>query len=609
MFNYGEALQKSLFFYAAQRSGRLPADNPVAWRGDSALEDGADVGVDLTGGYYDAGDHGKFALPMFGTLTLLAWGGIEYPQGYTAAGQREGLLAAVRWGTDWILKANPAPNVIYGQVGKPSWDHAYWGPPETMTMPRPAYVINSQKPGTEVAGEAAAALAAASILFREADAAYSAVMLARARQLFAFADGFRGAYVDAIPEAAGYYNSFSGYYDELVWAAAWMHRATGEAHYLAKAEALYAERFASASLRWTHNWDDKIYGAAVLLAQTTGKSVYRGAVERSLNYWTVGDNGQRIATTPGGLAWLSQWGSLRYAATTAFLAGVYADRVGDTGTRYSDFSKRQIDYILGANPQGRSYVVGFGNNPPRNPHHRGAHGSWDNNINNPPDNRHILYGALVGGPTSASDSAYADNRSDYVANEVALDYNAGFTGALARLAGRHGGSAAAGFPPPSVPDREFFVEAAINQQGPGFTEIRALLNNRSAFPAGASEFLSFRYYVNLGETLAAGIQPAQLRVTTAYNQGAVVSGPFIHDAARSLYYFVADFTGTRIAPGSSQTFRKEVQFRISLPPGAPAAAWNSANDPSFAGLATGTPAATEKIPVFQENDILGGSVP
>jgi hypothetical protein len=52
-YDYKEVLCNSLLFYEAQRSGKLPPDQKVTWRKDSALNDGSDVGVDLTGGYYD----------------------------------------------------------------------------------------------------------------------------------------------------------------------------------------------------------------------------------------------------------------------------------------------------------------------------------------------------------------------------------------------------------------------------------------------------------------------------------------------------------------------------------------------------------------------------
>ena len=52
-----------------------------------------------------------------------------------------------------------------------------------------------------------------------------------------------------------------------------------------------------------------------------------------------------------------------------------------------------------------------------------------NDYNNPGPNPQILYGALVGGPDQNDN--YQDNRSDYVMNEVACDYNAGFQGAIA----------------------------------------------------------------------------------------------------------------------------------------------------------------------------------
>jgi endoglucanase len=441
-FNFGEVLQKSLYFYDAPRSGKLPDGFRVSWRGDSGLGDGSDAGLDLTGGYHDAGDHVKFALPMASSLTMLAWGGIEYPEGYRRAGQWRYLLDAVRWGTDWLMKAHPRDRVFYAQVGDGHLDHAFWGPPERMTMWRPSFAVTALRPGSEVTGEAAAALAAASILFRNDDPAYAAKALDHARRLFDFADRYRGVYSDSIPQAADFYKSWNGFWDELIWSAVWLYRATGELPYLVKAETLYAERYAGQALRWTQDWDNKIQGATILLARGTGKETYRRAVENWLDFWSTGG----VQRTPGGLAWLGQWGSLRYAANTAFLAFVFADTVGDRGTRYRDFARSQILYMLGENPARRSYVVGFGNNPPRNPHHRAAHGSTTNSINDPVNNRFVLFGALVGGPSRPDDFSYRDDRTDYVSNEVAMDYNAGFQGAIARLVQVEGGTPLPGFP-------------------------------------------------------------------------------------------------------------------------------------------------------------------
>jgi hypothetical protein len=44
-----------LYFYEAQRAGKLPSTNRVSWRNDSVLSDGQDRGVDLSKGYFDAG--------------------------------------------------------------------------------------------------------------------------------------------------------------------------------------------------------------------------------------------------------------------------------------------------------------------------------------------------------------------------------------------------------------------------------------------------------------------------------------------------------------------------------------------------------------------------
>ena len=52
-YDYDQVLEKSILFYEAQRSGKLPANNRVPWRADSAMNDTGDKGEDLTGGWYD----------------------------------------------------------------------------------------------------------------------------------------------------------------------------------------------------------------------------------------------------------------------------------------------------------------------------------------------------------------------------------------------------------------------------------------------------------------------------------------------------------------------------------------------------------------------------
>ncbi len=200
-FNYGEALQKSIWFYDAQRSGALGAGNRVSWRGDSGMADGRDVGLDLTGGFYDAGDHVKFGLPFSASMTMLAWGAIEESDAYRRSGQLAPLKANLRWGMDWLIKAHPQPQVLYGQVGQGDADHRWWGPAEVMSMPRPAYKIDASCPGSDLAGESAASMAAASMVFAD-DPAYANTLLTHAKQLYTFADQRRGRYSDCITDAA-----------------------------------------------------------------------------------------------------------------------------------------------------------------------------------------------------------------------------------------------------------------------------------------------------------------------------------------------------------------------------------------------------------------------
>ena len=83
-------------------------------------------------------------------------------------------------------------------------------------------------PGSDLAGEAAAALAASSMVFKTERPDVLRQLLTQAKPLYSFADTYRGKYDKCITAAQGYYNSCSGYWDELVWGAIWLYRATGD---------------------------------------------------------------------------------------------------------------------------------------------------------------------------------------------------------------------------------------------------------------------------------------------------------------------------------------------------------------------------------------------
>lgn len=438
-FAYGEAVQKSFLFFEANRSGYLNSQNRIGWRGDSATQDGSDVGRDLSGGYYDAGDHVKFGLPMAANNTILAWGGIEYAAAYKRSGQWNELLDAVKWGTDYFLKAHVTESgktkEFYVQVGDGNIDHKYWGSPESLDQAtkRPAFKIDAEHPGSDVAAGTASALASASILFRETDHDYSERLLTNAKQLFEFAETYQAKYSDSVSQANPFYTSFNGYWDELAEGAIWLYKATGEQKYLAKAEDYFNNNIGNLG-DWTWATDDKSYGVAVLLAAESKDPRYKEQVETWLNRWINGEGS--IKYTEGGLAHRAEWGSLSLSSSAAFLAELYNDTV-KPDARYTQFATKQIDYILGDNPRDFSYVIGFGNNYAQQPHHRGSAGDAPYGQKN----KYILYGALVGGPSSPNDFDYKDDRNDWVTNEVATGYNAPFTSAAIQQYDNFGGDA------------------------------------------------------------------------------------------------------------------------------------------------------------------------
>ncbi|XP_052187087.1 endoglucanase 17-like [Diospyros lotus] len=459
--NYSDALSKSILFFEGQRSGKLPPDQRITWRGDSALSDGSTLHVDLVGGYYDAGDNVKFGFPMAFTATMLSWSAIEF--GGLMQAELQNAREAIRWATDYLLKATAEPDTIHVQVGDANKDHACWERPEDMDTPRNVLKVDRNNPGSDVAAETAAALAAASLVFRRSDPTYAKLLLGRAIRVFEFADKYRGAYSNGNLKSfvCPFYCSYSGFQDELLWGAAWLHRASKNQTYLNYIQ-VNGQNLGADQSDTTFGWDNKHVGARILLSKAflvqkvQSLHEYKGHADNYICSLLPGPSSQ-AQYTPGGLLFKMSDSNMQYVTSTAFVLLTYAKYLTSAHNVVNcggaavcpkslrTLAKKQVDYLLGDNPKKMSYMVGYGGRYPLRIHHRGSSlpsvashpakiqcSSGFSSFNSESPNPNILVGAVVGGPDQQDQ--FADQRSDYQQSEPATYINAPFVGALAYLA-------------------------------------------------------------------------------------------------------------------------------------------------------------------------------
>ncbi|KAF1882421.1 hypothetical protein Lal_00039069 [Lupinus albus] len=283
--NYGNNLSvcigKAAYICLPRPSGKLPKHNNVSWRGNSCMQDGKSSEVsssikDLVGGFYDAGDAIKFNFPQSFAMTMLSWSVIEYSAKYEAAGELEHVKELIKWGSDYFLKTfNSTADTIStlaAQVGSGDTsggsttpnDHYCWMRPEDIDYDRP---VTECSTCSDLGAEMAAALAAASIVFKD-NKAYSKKLVHGATTLFKFSRDKRGKYSVGSSEASVFYNSTS-FWDEIVWGGAWMYYATGNSSYLKLATtpriAKYAGVFSGGSDHGVFSWDNKLAGAQASL--------------------------------------------------------------------------------------------------------------------------------------------------------------------------------------------------------------------------------------------------------------------------------------------------------------------------------------------------------
>ena len=363
------------------------------------------------------------------------------------------MLSTLKYFSDYLLKCYPESGTFYHQVGDGDLDHTYWGAPEEQTGPRPVpFVVNESNPGSDVLGLTSAALSKMYLNYKDIDLDYANECLRVAKELYEMGKNNPGKY-----ELSAFYASHS-FWDDLAWAATWLYVIEKDSSYLTEIDNYLSNNtFLGESPfknKWTMCWDDMYMAVFCKLAELTGEQKYIDAMDYNLDYWM-----NTITTTPDGLKYLDVWGALRYSSAEAMLAMLYYEQTGDESLK--EFAKSQIDYALGDNDKNMSYLIGFGSGYATCPHHRAANGYTYAGGENANPAKHLLVGALVGGPDAQGN--FVDDVNLFQHTEVAIDYNAAFVGATAAVIKFYGDFT----PPTPTPEPEllWYDMGDVNHDG------------------------------------------------------------------------------------------------------------------------------------------------
>ena len=420
------------------------------------LDPDGDGTIDVAGGMHDAGDHVKFCLPGSYAASTLGWGYYEFRDAYVDSGQQWHIEDILHWFNDYYLKCtyfdeNGDILAFCYQVGEGDIDHNYWNAPELqneslLDFARPAYFATVETPASDMCAGVAASLAVNYLNFKDTEPEYAKRCLNTAVKMYEFAvkthsEAEDGKTVTSLGYDGGFYTS-SYDYDELAWAAVWLYECTGEYDYINDIIAVdentsgdmgahpytgYLKRIIADTGNcwqniWVHCWDTVWGGVFAKLAPITNTARDWYIFRWNLEYWsglTHADPGGSddvlwnlpydpktapfvadttdttfLAKTPAGFSMLNNYGSCRYDAAAQLCALVYEKETGDD--KFADWAEGQMEYIMGKNPMNRAYIVGYSKNAASHPHHRAAHGSKTLNMDEPADQTHVLWGALVG---------------------------------------------------------------------------------------------------------------------------------------------------------------------------------------------------------------------
>ncbi len=393
---------------------------------------------DVSGGWYDAGDYGKYVTSgaiavwqLLSTLELLPRAGRVPRDGFA-----DMIKTECRWQLDWLLRmqvptgdrlAGMAFHRVHGTVWSPMPGWAHEDPTERVV----------HRPSTAATLQLAAVAAQGARLLRAGDPAYAGTLLAAARVAYQAAQRHPGLLApDDHARFGGGPYSDDRLEDDFYWAAAELWLATGEDAYrehLASSDQHGADAFDMTGFDFDRvtapaRLDLALVGNDLIDHQQVVESVRLGA-DRLLELQREQPWGQPYAPTEG---W--DWGSNGRILNNLVVMGV-AHLVSGS-SRYADAVAVGLDYILGRNALGQSYITGYGTD--FSCHQRTRQFGHDLDPALPPPPR----GALAGGANSRPapdfpyDSrllglppqcCYLDEPTSEVTNDVCIRWNAPLT--------------------------------------------------------------------------------------------------------------------------------------------------------------------------------------
>ena len=442
--DYYEALALSLYFFDANACGSDVGENCLTWRGDCHVEDekallsnatnfdssftslvdpDGDGKVDVGGGYHDAGDHIKFNLTMGFGMSSLAMSEYLNPGIYEKAGCKDHIMAILKRNAEYMMKTtflNSSGEVatICYVVADGGADHSMMTPPEEQHYDRATYWLTANSNNSAACGEMAAALAGAAYVWKDADSAFAKECLKYAKAIYNFGSQHKG---NEMAGQSPYYSTDEDSQDELLLAEAWLYiNGEGSKPSTTPSNGQYNGKYDC----YRYTWDKVYQGYAALMYKATKDAAFKSELEYEVN--NAGGVGEGKYNGDG-------WGAARYNCGLQMSALAAAD--GNSSSPLATGSKWQMDYILGGNPLGYSFLIGYGSKWPTHIHHRAAN---PGDLSSNPEAKYTLYGGLVGGIDASGN--YEDHSDKYQYTEGALDYNGCFALACAGLANLYGGS-------------------------------------------------------------------------------------------------------------------------------------------------------------------------